>query len=523
MATFSEGLQFLWRIFKAFLVGFAMATGVSLFILPRTSRGGVSAAVQGYMAKTQEALEGLVEFIHETPDDVLLTTPAQLADDLYPIQTVQTLRTALDVDSIGVAKEKIKKALNALNALDAQMQMNLGYARIEIVWGKLSPADLDKISELLRKLLLTLSGIASFPNIIDHFLDINEDMPLQSSQNSTFSTATSTDARKTVHIVHGLRTSLDQLAMLTRVGLQYFVNKLEVVHKPWHARFHNKGQGEQKEQGNIELAYLDGEPATLDPESPEFVDHFTRCLKELSRRKEALEQLVKHSEEADGSAEDYSGIQHEYCLALYLFYMEDLVADAVNSLVTFAKSKVDDGTMSRGRLIYPTFREWYSHGGDGDEESSVFSDFSKPRDFEEGMKVADPSHIAPANAWERGATTLARIPRLLGSDLSMFGLRVACASLCIGIVALLQDTQAFFIRERGVWAMVVIVLGMSPTSGQALFGFFSRLLATIAAISLGFVSWYIVVGHTAGVIVFLYISNVLLVGGHPERKRDQAS
>ncbi|KAL2112743.1 hypothetical protein VUR80DRAFT_6625 [Thermomyces stellatus] len=51
---------------------------------------------------------------------------------------------------------------------------------------------------------------------------------------------------------------------------------------------------------------------------------------------------------------------------------------------------------------------------------------------------------------------------------------------------------------------------MSPTSGQALFGFFSRILATVAAVALSVVSWYIVVRHTAGVLVFLCISNVLL-------------
>lgn len=60
---------------------------------------------------------------------------------------------------------------------------------------------------------------------------------------------------------------------------------------------------------------------------------------------------------------------------------------------------------------------------------------------------------------------------------------------------------------------------MSPTSGQALFGFFSRILATVAAVALSVVSWYIVVRHTAGVLVFLCISNVLLVSNGSKKKR----
>ena len=493
-----------------------MSTGVSLFILPRTSRGGVATAVKGYVAQTQVALKAIVEFVHETPDDILLTTPAQLDTDLQPLQTVRTSRTATAVDKSEVAKKKIKDALNALNGLDAQMQANLRYAKIEIAWGKLSAADLERISAFLRKLLLTLSGISAFPNIIDHFLDLHEDA-VESSRNSTSSTAHSTvGVGKTAHIVQGLRASLDELELLARVGLEYFVNKLEIVEESVLARYKHKPK--PAEQEDIELVDLEGDSITLDPESPDFIEHFTRCLKDLSRRKVAIEQLVRQSEEADGSAAEYSSIQHEYCLALYLFYMEDLVAGAVSSLVSFAKSKVDDGTMRRSRLIYPTFLEWYNHAGETDEEPVVYSDFSQPRDFEEGMKVASPSHMVPVNAFERWAGVFAKITRLLGSDLSMFGLRVACASLCLGIVALLQSSQEFFIRQRGVWAMIVIVLGMSPTSGQTLFGFFSRLLATVAAVALSFVSWYIVVGHTAGVLVFLYISNVLLVSDASENE-----
>lgn len=519
VATFDEGFEFLWRITKALLVGFAMATGVSLFILPRTSRGGVATAVKGYAAQTQAVLKAIVEFVHETPDDVLLTTPAQLDTDLQPLQTVRTSRTAAAVDKSEVAKGKIKDAVNALNALDAQMQANLRYAKIEVAWGKLSAADLERISELLRKLLLTLSGISAFPTIIDHFLDLHEEA-FESGRNSMSSTTPSTvGAGKTAHIVEGLRASLDEVELLARVGLQYFIGKLEIVEESVLSRFQHKHKA--TEQEDIELVDLDGDSITLDPESPDFMEHFTRCLKDLSRRKLAIEQLVRQSEEADGSAAEYSGIQHEYCLALYLFYMEDLVADAVYSLVTFAKSKVDDGTMRRSRLIYPTFLEWYNHAGETDDEPAIRSDFSQPREFAEGVKVAGPSHMVPANRLERWAGFFAKITRLLGSDLSMFGLRVACASLCLGVVALLQNSQEFFIRQRGVWAMIVVVLGMSPTSGQMLFGFFSRLLATVAACALSFFSWYIVVGHTAGVLVFLYISNVILVSDSMKHEHDE--
>lgn len=59
--------------------------------------------------------------------------------------------------------------------------------------------------------------------------------------------------------------------------------------------------------------------------------------------------------------------------------------------------------------------------------------------------------------------------------------------------------------------MIVIVIGMSPTSGQTLFGFIARIVATVVSLALSLVVWYIVDGKVAGVIVFLYLANVFEV------------
>lgn len=55
------------------------------------------------------------------------------------------------------------------------------------------------------------------------------------------------------------------------------------------------------------------------------------------------------------------------------------------------------------------------------------------------------------------------------------------------------------------------VIGMKPTSGQTMFGFVARICATAVSLVLSLVVWYIVDGKTAGVIVFLYLANVLEV------------
>ena len=46
---------------------------------------------------------------------------------------------------------------------------------------------------------------------------------------------------------------------------------------------------------------------------------------------------------------------------------------------------------------------------------------------------------------------------------------------------------------------------MTPTAGAGIFGFVGRILGTVIAMCTSLIAWYIVVGHTAGVIVFLFL------------------
>jgi hypothetical protein len=69
--------------------------------------------------------------------------------------------------------------------------------------------------------------------------------------------------------------------------------------------------------------------------------------------------------------------------------------------------------------------------------------------------------------------------------------------------------------------MIVIVIGMNPTSGQTMFGFVARIVATAISLVLSLIVWYIVDGKTAGVIVFLYLANVFEVSYESKFSRFQ--
>ena len=205
--------------------------------------------------------------------------------------------------------------------------------------------------------------------------------------------------------------------------------------------------------------------------------------------------------------------------------------EAVQDLVEFADSKVADGTMKKKRLIFPNKRrmnKWLM---------SIFKDEDStaeetPDVLERGANVVfmgdgfgkkkDPEHLPANSAWQHFGNGLRQVSRFFGSEESAFGFRVACATMTVGIVAFLEETQDFFIKQRLVWAMIIIAIGMtqsesfrriylpryanlSSASGQSIFGFFCRVGGTLLAMILSFIIWYIVDEKLPGVIVILWL------------------
>lgn len=91
------------------------------------------------------------------------------------------------------------------------------------------------------------------------------------------------------------------------------------------------------------------------------------------------------------------------------------------------------------------------------------------------------------------------------SQPSVFGFRVACATLSLAILAFLQQTQAFYTTQRLFWAQMMIAFGMQPTTSESQKTSLFRILGTAIFLFVAWIVWYIVDGQPAGVIVFYFI------------------
>ncbi|KAL2670297.1 hypothetical protein Neosp_014764 [[Neocosmospora] mangrovei] len=247
----------------------------------------------------------------------------------------------------------------------------------------------------------------------------------------------------------------------------------------------------------------------IDPSHQTSISQQDSGLNLLGEIRRHIEQSRRAGWKDENEITDTSYNAKQHPSTLYLLSMYAMALEATLALASFAHSKTKDGTMARCRLIYPKHLFSFRFSRFKTEASDPKASSRKARKAPDGSMVINAEHMEPDNAWQRTSGHFRIIPRLLGSDLSVFGLRVAVASFSVAIVAYLEDTYEFFIRQRGVWAMIVIVIGMGATSGQSASGFVARIIATIVSLALSFAAWYIVVGHTPGVIVLLFIANII--------------
>jgi hypothetical protein len=117
----------------------------------------------------------------------------------------------------------------------------------------------------------------------------------------------------------------------------------------------------------------------------------------------------------------------------------------------------------------------------------------------------DPEHLPPSSKLQKIGVTLRAVSKMLRSQHSQFGFRVACAVMSINIISFLKQTQLFFVENRLFWAAIMVAVSMTRTTGQASFIYFLRLGGTLLGAVASFVIFYIVDESTPGVLVFYFL------------------
>lgn len=230
-STMTQAEAFALHLLEAFLTGFAIATGVSLFVFPFTSRKIVFKEVAAYINSLRELMGANLAYLRSLEEtDVFLPHRVNTAGD----------------EVIGSKEAEIfKRKMQALTALHAKFNTDLPFAKREVSLGNLGPDDLQSIFRQLRMVMLPLVGLSSMQEVFqriaeergwDRSVDFAYVLPDEARNESDRIRAV------TVQEWHGLMRSLrEPFGRVTQTideGLEHVGIILQLIPNPRRKKYH---------------------------------------------------------------------------------------------------------------------------------------------------------------------------------------------------------------------------------------------------------------------------------------------
>src|ERR1700761_1191339 len=166
---------------------------------------------------------------------------------------------------------------------------------------------------------------------------------------------------------------------------------------------------------------------------------------------------------------------------MQLEYSVVTVARGILDLVRFAESKVEDGTMKKKRLTVPTWKQlkkWAWAIVSREDNNLDYQTYS----YRSGTPTVylgdafgvqrDPEHLDPETWWEKVTDKFRLLPKFFGSKESLFGFKVAVGTMIIAISCFLRNSQEFYIKQRIIWAAIMVGISTTQTAGSGIYGQF---------------------------------------------------
>ncbi|KAI0099629.1 hypothetical protein GGR51DRAFT_392419 [Nemania sp. FL0031] len=523
------------RLYTAMLLGFAIAAGTSLLVFPVSSRAVWAAQlkaaiqlVQGAVKQEKAYLQSLErEDMFAILADICAATHVSDSEDSINSTTKEKQKNKAKPEPKSTAEAKaIKETMFNLRLLTSKIYVDLPFAKRDIAWAKLAAKDLTALQELLRAVVIPIHGIGT---VIDIFQRLAEKRGWVTDSETPLEILAEKNEDKRVwnEVMKQLHEPFEKLSTALDEGLQHAGMLLEILPRPKaSAMSKNNANGPTDVESKGDL---------VQPGDPGFAEALKGKIKSFHDVRDTILRawaIEKGLLTDDASLDEINNVsfsqidarhfrdQEQLYVLLYLETLMEAAGEGVLRVVQFADLKVADGTMSRKRLIFPkpkVLRKWVK---------SVFSDEDQGQEnntdmFDAGIAIIymgdgfalkkDPEHLPPTNIWEQTGNAVRAVSKFFSSEESAFGFRCACATLTIGIVAFLEQTHVFFQEQRLVWAMIIIAIGMTQTSGQSIFGFFCRILGTLVAVVLTLINWYIVDQKVPGIFVFLYLFQAISI------------
>ena len=173
-ATMAQGISFAKRLLEAFLTGFAIASGVSFFVFPLTSRTVVFKTSAGYIGALRGALKAQSGYLESLENKDTFGVPQkaekEASDDHQKRHGVHHQRKRIAPQPTPEAKA-LKVAVAALAELDGKINGDAAFAKREMAYGKFDASEISELIKLMRQILLPVIGLSSVADIFDRIAE----------------------------------------------------------------------------------------------------------------------------------------------------------------------------------------------------------------------------------------------------------------------------------------------------------------------------------------------------------------
>jgi hypothetical protein len=498
--------SFIQRLLEAFLTGFAIATGVSLFIIPVTSRKVVMKEVAGYIGLLRGTLGAHKSYIHSLE-----------TSDMYGKKYVPEDGDGKKKPKGTPEVEAIKKMAGALQGLHGKLTADLPFAKREIAYGKLTPDDLEVIFKNLRSIMLPILGLGSVMDLFERRAEINHWDGQEDEYDEALRRKNVEEWNNLFQLVHE---PFNHIFQALDDGLAHVMLKLQLAKPPkkkGQDQDDTEAKGDAVKPGEAGFAeYMQKQADAFSSKKEPTLRHWmeTKGIKLRDDYFSSPSALDEETLKLMPSVTTRNRDQRQLFMVLYVMFLLKSISHSVIEFVRFADEH--DQATARSRLIWPggrRFKKWaksiFQSQDSNSEDETTAAGFDRSNTTvymgEAYKEKKDPEHLPPANAWEKFGNSIRAVSRFLRSPESSFGFRAACATMSIAIVAFLRPTQQFFVEQRLVWALIMVAISMTPTAGQSIFQFILRIAGTAIAMIVAWLIWYIPGQKTPGILVFLWV------------------
>lgn len=166
MQNMTAAINMVQKLIRTFLSGLAISTGVSLFIVPMTSRKAVFKQMGGYIGSLRSALSAHAAYFETLERDDMFGRA-----DTYDDSQEKFGEKGKKVYS--PEAEAIRAAIRQITELHAKLHGDITFAKREFALGKLGPDDIQAMFRHLRQIMIPVVGLSFVVDIFQRLSDYN--------------------------------------------------------------------------------------------------------------------------------------------------------------------------------------------------------------------------------------------------------------------------------------------------------------------------------------------------------------